>query len=215
MDEQNKPRFSSHSYDSTVEQCYPNLPEDMFEDNHLDLENIKEIQDHDEKLMQSMVKYPEWYSCKSINNVEDILCYNKPGDNPANCKIALPEDLIKLTFKWYHQVTGQPENKRLYGQLGQRYPHRDLHRMVDNLNCDLCQRNILDSKGYGFLPEHEVQKIPSECTVDLIGPWKVHVHGKPHKFEAFDVPVQDPKSKPQLKKPSQDPIPSQDSKPKT
>jgi hypothetical protein len=55
MDEQNKPRFSSHIYDSTVEQCYLNLPEDMFEDNPLDLENIKERQDHDEKLMQSAV----------------------------------------------------------------------------------------------------------------------------------------------------------------
>jgi hypothetical protein len=43
-DEQNKPRFSSHSYDSTVER-YPNLPEDMFEDNPLDLKNIKEIQE--------------------------------------------------------------------------------------------------------------------------------------------------------------------------
>jgi hypothetical protein len=40
-DKQNKPRFSSHSYDSTVEQCYSNLPVDMFEDNPLDLENIK------------------------------------------------------------------------------------------------------------------------------------------------------------------------------
>jgi hypothetical protein len=78
-DEQNKFRFSSHRCDSTVEQCYPNLPEDMFEDNPLDLENIKEIQDHDEKLMQSAVKHPEWYSCKSINDVEDILCYTKPG----------------------------------------------------------------------------------------------------------------------------------------
>jgi hypothetical protein len=78
-DEQNKPRFSSHSYDSTVEQCYPNLPEDMFEDNPLDLENIKERQDHDEKIMQSAVKYPEWYSRKSINDVEDILCYTKSG----------------------------------------------------------------------------------------------------------------------------------------
>jgi hypothetical protein len=28
--------------------------------------------------------YPEWYSCKTINNVEDILCYTKPGDNLAN-----------------------------------------------------------------------------------------------------------------------------------
>ncbi len=56
MDEQNKPRFSSHIYDSNVEQCcYLNLPEDMVEDNPLDLENIQEIQDHDEKLMQSVL----------------------------------------------------------------------------------------------------------------------------------------------------------------
>ncbi len=46
--------------------------------------------------------------------------------------------------------------------------------MVDNLNCDFCQRTKLDGKGYGFLPEREVQSIPfEECTLDLIGPWKI------------------------------------------
>jgi hypothetical protein len=82
--------------------------------------------------------------------------------------------------------------------------------MVDNFNCDFFQRNKLNSKRYGFLQEREAQSIRfKECTVDLIGPWKVQVHGKPHKYEAFDVPVHDPKSKTQVK------IPSQDSKPKT
>jgi hypothetical protein len=60
--------------------------------------------------------------------------------------------------------------------------------MVDNLNSDFCQRNKLDSKGYGFLPEREVHSIPSEeCTVDLIGPWTVQVCGRPYKFEALAV----------------------------
>ncbi len=46
--------------------------------------------------------------------------------------------------------------------------------MVDNLNCDFCQRFKVDGKGYGFLPEREVQSIPfEECTSDLIGPWKI------------------------------------------
>jgi hypothetical protein len=121
LDEQDKPKLSSHTYDSTVEQCYLYLPESMVEDNPLDLENIKERLNHDEKLMQSAVKYPEWYTCKTINNVDDILCYTKPGDNPANWKFALPEDLIKPTIKWYHQVTGHPGSKRLYGQLQQKY----------------------------------------------------------------------------------------------
>jgi hypothetical protein len=39
----------------------------------------------------------------------------KPGDNPANLKIALPEDLIMPTVKWYHQVTGHPGSKRFKG----------------------------------------------------------------------------------------------------
>ncbi len=125
---------------------------------------------------------------KTINNVDNILCYTKPGDNPANWKIALPEDLIKPTIKWYHQVTGHPGRKRFYGQLRQRYYHRDLCRMVDNLNCDFCQRNKLDGKGYGFLPEHEVHSIPfEECAVDLIGPWTVQVCGRHYKFEGLTV----------------------------
>jgi hypothetical protein len=39
------------------------------------------------------------------------LGHTKPGDNPANWKIALPEDLIEPTIKWYYQVTGHPEAK--------------------------------------------------------------------------------------------------------
>jgi hypothetical protein len=73
-------------------------------------------------------------------------------------------------------------------QLWQRYYHIDLHRMVDNLNCEFCQRNKLDGKGYGFLREREVRSIPfEECAVDLIGPWTVQVHGRPYKFKALTV----------------------------
>ncbi len=60
--------------------------------------------------------------------------------------------------------------------------------MVDNLNCDFCQRNKLGGKGYGFLPEQEIRSIPfEECTVDLIGPWTVQVCGRLYKFEALTV----------------------------
>ncbi len=41
--------------------------------------------------------YPEWYSHKTDNDVENILGHT--DDNPANWKIALPEDLIKPTIK--------------------------------------------------------------------------------------------------------------------
>jgi hypothetical protein len=183
-----KKRDVNHSKtsNSSIEHCYLNLPKDMVEDNPLDLENIKEKQDEDDKLTQSSVKHPNWYSRKTINDVEDILCYTKPGDNAANWRIALPENLIVPTIKWYHQVTGHPGSKRLYRQLSQRYYHRDLRRIVDHLNCDFCQRNKLDGKGYGFLPEREVRSIPfEECAVDLIGPWIVQVRGIPYTFDAL------------------------------
>ncbi len=59
-------------HEVTVEQCYLNFPEDMVEDNPLDLENIKEKQDKDDRLIQSTVKRPTWYSRKTIHDVEDI-----------------------------------------------------------------------------------------------------------------------------------------------
>jgi hypothetical protein len=67
----------------TVEQCYLNLPEDMVEGNPLELENIKERQNEDDRLTQSTVRHPTWYSRKTIINVEDILCCTKSGDNAA------------------------------------------------------------------------------------------------------------------------------------
>ncbi len=81
----------NHCYicDSNVEHCYLNLPEDMVEDNPLGLENIKEKKGEDNDLSQSLLKHPTWYNCKNINDVNNILCYTKPGDYVANRKIAL------------------------------------------------------------------------------------------------------------------------------
>jgi hypothetical protein len=52
----------NHFCDSNAEHCYLNLPEDMVEDNPLDLENIKEKQDEDNDVQQSLTKHPNWYS---------------------------------------------------------------------------------------------------------------------------------------------------------
>ena len=71
--------------------------------------------------------------------------------------------MIVATIKWYHQVTGHSGSKRLYKQLRQRYYHRDLHYLADNLKCDFCQISKLDGKGYGFLQEQEVCAILRMC----------------------------------------------------
>ena len=168
------------------DQCYLNLPEDILEDNPLDIENIKERQLEDNELQQSVIRHPEWFNHKTFNEVTDVLCYTKPGDNPSNWKIALPSELINPTVRWYHQVTGHPGSKRLNDLISKRYYNRDLRRYIDNFNCDHCQRDKLDGKGYGLLPEREVRSIPfEECAVDLIGPWIVQVRGRPYEFDAL------------------------------
>jgi hypothetical protein len=55
-------------HDVTADQCYLNLPEDMVEDNPLDIENIKEKQDDDNEIQQSSTRHHEWYSHKTFNN---------------------------------------------------------------------------------------------------------------------------------------------------
>jgi hypothetical protein len=160
----------------------------MVEDNPLDLENIKEKQDEDNDLQHSLTKHPTWYSRRNIYDVNDILCYTKPGDNAANWKIVLPKDLIVSTIRWYHQVSGHTGSKRLYQHIHQRYYNHDFHRFVDNFKCNYCQRNKLDGKGYGFLPEQEVCLIPfEECATDPIRSWTVQVHVNPYKFKALTV----------------------------
>jgi hypothetical protein len=45
---------NNHFCDSNAGHCYLNLPEDMVEDDPLDLKNIKEKQDEDNDLSQAM-----------------------------------------------------------------------------------------------------------------------------------------------------------------
>jgi hypothetical protein len=111
----------------------------MVEDSPLDLEIIKEKQDEDNDLQQSLTKHPTWYSHKNIDDVNNILCYTKPNDNATNLKIVFPKDLIVPTIRWYHQVTGHPGGKKLYQHIHQLYYNRDLRRLVDNFKCNYCQ----------------------------------------------------------------------------
>jgi hypothetical protein len=103
---------NNHFCDSYAEDCYLNLPDDMVENNPSNLGNIKEKQDEDNDLHQSLTKHPTWYRHKNINDVNNILCYTKPGDNVVYWKIVLPTDLIVPTIRWHHQVTGHPGSKR-------------------------------------------------------------------------------------------------------
>ena len=83
-------------------------------------------------------------------------------------------------------MTGHPGSKKLLLTLEQRYYHPDMRRQVDRFKCSDYQKHKLDGKGYGLLPERETRSVPfEEVAVDLIGPWKIQVRGKPYEFNAL------------------------------
>jgi hypothetical protein len=118
-------------------ECYLNLPEDMVDNNPLDMENIKEKQDTDDALLQHATKYEDQYMRKRIT-IDDILCYIKPGVPPNNWKIALPKSQLQPTIKWFHQVTGHPGRNRLFIQISSQYYHIDICLLVDKIYCKRC-----------------------------------------------------------------------------
>jgi hypothetical protein len=103
-----------------AEECYLNLPEDSAVDNPLDIDAIKEQQDADQELQHLATKYADRYIRKSVSAVDDVLCYVKPGDPPANWRIALPKSMLQPTIRWFHQITGHPGSKRLHMQISTR-----------------------------------------------------------------------------------------------
>jgi hypothetical protein len=139
-----------------------------------------------QKLLALQVKYPDSYvNLQLDDNVDDIICYEKDPTQP-NWKIALPESIIVDTVKWFHQVMEHPGEKRLQDTLNQCYHHPRLRYHIDKLKCKNCQKYKLAGRGYGLLPEREVQIVPwEEVARDLIRPWKVKFNGQQVEFNAL------------------------------
>ena len=94
--------------------------------------------------------------------------------------------MLKGTVKWFHEVMGHPGTNRLRDTLSQRYHHEYLRRTIDKFRCEHCIRHKLQGPGYGLLPERDVRLVPwEEVAIDLIGPWKIKVHGKMIEFNAL------------------------------
>ena len=55
-------------------------------ENPLNIEAIKELQDDDPELDKWKKKYPDSYFSKTIGRTHDVLCYVKPGnDKKSQC----------------------------------------------------------------------------------------------------------------------------------
>ena len=164
----------------------PDIPDPAH--NPLSYACIREQQQDNEKLLALQARFPDRFVYKKLDDdVDDIICFVKPGEDPnSQWKVALPEQMLKETVQWFHQVMGHPGATRLTKTLQQRYYHPRLRGIVEKHTCEHCQKHKLPGKGYGLFPEREMRIAPwDEVAVDLIGPWEVKVHNKTYEFNAL------------------------------
>ena len=180
--------YTSIFDDTEILDCLLNLP-DMNDPtaNPLNYQYIHDQQEADNGIQKMKQKFPDSYITKQLDGNIDITCYVKPGsDKDTEWKIALPENMIADTIKFFHEIMGHPGSTRLRETIGKRYFHPRLRHFVDRYKCDHCQRHKLDGPGYGLLPEREQRESPwDEVAVDLIGPWKLEVNGQEVEFNAL------------------------------
>jgi hypothetical protein len=109
----------------------------------LNYAHIHELQQQDKQLLALQVKCPDNYvNLQLDDNIGDIICYKKDPTQP-NWKIALPESMVVDTVKWFHQVMGHPNEKRLQETINQRYHHPRLHYHIDISRLERYRTNVL------------------------------------------------------------------------
>ena len=82
--------------------CFLNITEIELDENPVNLENIKELQDADQELQRLKDKHPEPYFCKDTSQTQNVLCYVKLGkDKDENWKILITNKLLNPTIKWF------------------------------------------------------------------------------------------------------------------
>ena len=77
---------------------------------------------------------------------------------------------------------------RLWSTISTHFYHPRLRQYVDTIvrECIICQKYKLAGPGYGQLPPREAPLAPwDEVAVDLIGPWKIEIHGQELVFNAL------------------------------
>ena len=138
----------------------------------LNLENIREEQLNDNVLQTRIWKFPELHIPKMLGKDIQVTCYVKPGNDPLRqWKVYLPDSMLENTVHWFHLALGHPGASRLKASISARYHNPRLHSVIQKYRCEDCRKYKADHRGWGLLPEREVQAEPfSDVAMDLIGP---------------------------------------------
>jgi transposase InsO family protein len=148
-------------------------------------EVIEEHQKDDNDLHNLVSNQPDKFQVINFNGINLQCQINQ--DNQA-WKIVIPSKLIQPIIKWYHVVLGHVGIQRLYKTISTHFYAPKLQEAIDDFvkTCDACQRFKLPGVKRGELPPKNLTANPwDEVCVDLIGPWKITVHGVNLEFMAL------------------------------
>ena len=173
--------------DTDVIECLINLPSLHELPNSLIIINIQNHQLNDPWLLQTQQLDPLQYLIKTINN-HNIICFRKIFNQPdQHRKICIPPALIQPAIRWYYLVLGHPGSQHLQDTIRLRFYNPGLYVLCHQYQCpDNCIMYKNNGRPNGHLVLKQALLAPwMECAVDLIGPWKITIHGRPIVFKAL------------------------------
>ena len=151
----------------------------------LDYNLIQEGQNNDQDLQQQLASHPDVYQQTNFNGI-NLICHMPQRNN--TWKICIPTTLLPNIVRWYHTVLGHVGIQRLYQTISVHFHAPKLRETIDAFvkSCDACQRFKLPGIQVGELPPKNLTAQPwDEVSVDLIGPWKISIHGVEYEFLAL------------------------------
>ena len=181
--------FTSLLEDRGLADCLLVHPVFDEQDRHpLAYETIHYYQGRDAALQQAVqINNAKWQK-RMFGNDELIVYIPDKNKQPHNWRIAIPTDMLDHLVQWYHVSLNHVGMTLLENTIKQIFFHPQLRESIERLvgQCDACQRLKTGSRQYGELPARDVLVAPwHDVHLDLIGPWKMTVHGVDLYFNAL------------------------------
>lgn len=157
----------------------------------IDYKTIEEHQQTDQQLLQALQEHPIQYSRQPFpteNPQYHIICYRRFQGQPW--RIRIPDSLLAWTVNWYHLSLNHLGSRRLRDTILMHSTHPNLQHYCEAAvqACKPCRESKTILRHYGELPAREVRGNPwADIAIDLIGPWKVTLHGQEFVFQALTI----------------------------
>jgi transposase InsO family protein len=155
----------------------------------VDYNRLAQEQAKDARLQKLLTSEKHVYGHMYMTDNVPLIC-RKNDVIGADWQICIPDASLNNIILWYHMVLNHTGMTRLHDTMATHFHHPDMRTRISELlkSCDSCQRFKTSTKAYSHLPPREAEISPWRVVaLDLIGPWKIKVHGEWLTIQALTV----------------------------